>query len=85
MAARLPIQSFMASPVFSKNSDWTNLNQTAFVDPAAAALWLSQSSIIPTNVSLINELLLKVQQLWIQMVAKVLLMIMNRTIFSSRN
>lgn len=40
---------FMASPVFPKYSDWTNLSQTAFVDPSVAALWLSQSSIIPTN------------------------------------
>ncbi len=82
---RLRAKSFMASPVFSKDSDWTNFNQTAFVDPSAAASWLSQSSIIPTNISLINESLLEMQQLWIQMDAKVLLMIMKRTIFSSHH
>lgn len=60
---------------------WISLNHTAFADPSAAALWLSRSSIIPTNVSLINELLLKVQQLWKQMDAKVLLMIMKHAIF----
>lgn len=72
---------FMASPIFPKQSDWTNLSQTAFVDPSVAPLLLSQGSIIPTNVSLINELLLKVQQLWIQMDAKVLLMIMKHIVF----
>ena len=58
-----------------KDSYWTNPNQTPLLQ--------SQSSIIPTNASLINERLLKVQQLWIQMDAKVLLMIMKNTFFSS--
>lgn len=44
-----------------------------------------ESSIIPTNVSLINEMLFKVQQLRKQMDAKVLLMIMKYTTFSSHH
>lgn len=51
------------------------------MEPPSAALWLTPSSIIPTDVSLINELLHKVQQLWIRMNAKVQLMIMKHAAF----
>lgn len=50
------------------------------MEPPSAALWLTPSSIIPTDVSLINELLHKVQQLWIRMNAKVQLMIMKHAV-----
>lgn len=55
-------------------------------DPVGpSALWLSPSAIITTNASLINELRLKVQQLWIWMNAEILLMIMKQAFFFHRN